>query len=149
LRIRDGKTAIIVLLDGTDDVETSRDALQAGARAILPRSAGGKEVVATIRVVMGGLAVLPHELARTLLDGGALGGESMDGDEGAHTRLTPRELEVLAAMADGGSNKVIARRLGISVHTVKFHVAGILAKLRADSRTEAVMRAAQLGLVML
>jgi DNA-binding NarL/FixJ family response regulator len=63
--------------------------------------------------------------------------------------LTPRELEVLAAMADGASNKAIARRLGISFHTAKFHVAAILAKLDADSRTEAVARAAHLGLVML
>jgi DNA-binding NarL/FixJ family response regulator len=52
-------------------------------------------------------------------------------------------------MADGASNKVIARRLGISLHTVKFHVAAILGKLDADSRTEAVARAAHLGLVML
>ena len=64
-------------------------------------------------------------------------------------RLTPRELEVLAAMADGASNKAIARRLGITFHSAKFHVAAILAKLNADSRTEAVTRAAQLGLVML
>jgi DNA-binding NarL/FixJ family response regulator len=63
--------------------------------------------------------------------------------------LTARELDVLAAMADGASNKTIARRLGISFHTVKFHVAAILAKLDADSRTEAVTKAAQLGLVML
>jgi DNA-binding NarL/FixJ family response regulator len=64
-------------------------------------------------------------------------------------RLTPRELQVLAAMADGASNKAIARRLGISFHTAKFHVAAILAKLDADSRTEAVAKAAQSGLVML
>jgi DNA-binding NarL/FixJ family response regulator len=63
--------------------------------------------------------------------------------------LTPRELEVLAAMADGASNKAIARRLGISFHTAKFHVAAILAKLDSDSRTEAVAKAAHLGLVML
>ncbi len=63
--------------------------------------------------------------------------------------LTPRELEVLAAMADGASNKAIARRLGISFHTVKFHVAAILEKLDADSRTEAVLEAARQGLIML
>lgn len=63
--------------------------------------------------------------------------------------LTPRELEVLAAMADGASNKAIARRLGISFHTVKFHVASILEKLDADSRTEAVAEGARLGLIML
>src|SRR5580704_17274428 len=64
-------------------------------------------------------------------------------------QLIPRALEVLAAMADGASNKAIARRLGIPFHTAKFHVAAILAKLDADSRTEAVARAAHLGLVML
>ena len=55
----------------------------------------------------------------------------------------------LTAIADGISNKAIARRLGISVNTVKFHVAAILSKLGADSRTEAVSKAAQRGLVML
>jgi len=52
-------------------------------------------------------------------------------------------------MTDGLSNKAIARRLGISFHTVKFHVASILEKLEAESRTEAVFKAAQLGIVML
>jgi DNA-binding NarL/FixJ family response regulator len=65
------------------------------------------------------------------------------------SQLTARELEVLTAMADGATNKAIARRLGISFHTVKFHVAAILEKLDADTRTEAVMKAAQLGIVML
>ena len=64
-------------------------------------------------------------------------------------RLSIREIAVLTAMADGLSNKEIARRLGISFHTVKFHVASILEKLEADTRTEAVIKAAQLGLVML
>ena len=56
---------------------------------------------------------------------------------------------VLAALADGASNKEIARRLDISFHTVKFHVAAILDKLEAESRTEAVVKASQLGIVML
>ena len=76
-------------------------------------------------------------------------GEPLPVEMGAMLPLTPRELEVLAAMADGASNKAIARRLGISFHTAKFHVAAILAKLDADSRTEAVTKAAHLGLVML
>jgi DNA-binding CsgD family transcriptional regulator len=63
--------------------------------------------------------------------------------------LTPREREVLTALADGASNKIIARRLGISFHTAKFHVAAILAKLDVDTRTEAVAVAARQGLVML
>jgi|SRR6185437_10653836 len=75
--------------------------------------------------------------------------EAAAADGETEVALTPREVEVLAAMADGASNKMIARRLGISFHTVKFHVASILAKLDADSRTEAVAQGARLGLVML
>jgi DNA-binding NarL/FixJ family response regulator len=85
----------------------------------------------------------------TLLPEAPFADDLLKADGSRDARLTRRELEVLAAMADGASNKVIARRLGISFHTVKFHVAAILAKLDADSRTEAVAKAAQLGLVML
>src|SRR5262245_12016122 len=85
----------------------------------------------------------------TLLPEAPFADDLLKADGSGHARLTRRELEVLAAMADGASNKAIARRLGISFHTVKFHVAAILAKLDADSRTEAVAKAAQLGLVML
>lgn len=139
---------IIALVDDPFDAETNRDALRAGARAILPRSAGGEEVMAALKAVMKGLAVLPQEFLPTLLAGAPLG-EDSNALDAEHAQLTPRELEVLAAIANGTSNKLIARRLGISVHTVKFHVASILTKLNAESRTEAVMRAAQLGLVML
>jgi DNA-binding CsgD family transcriptional regulator len=63
--------------------------------------------------------------------------------------LTPRELEVLALLAEGASNKVIARRLGISVHTAKFHVGSLLDKLDAIGRTDAVAHAARLGVINL
>jgi DNA-binding CsgD family transcriptional regulator len=63
--------------------------------------------------------------------------------------LTPRELEVLALLAEGASNKVIARRLGISVHTAKFHVASLLDKLDAVGRTDAVAHAARRGVINL
>jgi DNA-binding NarL/FixJ family response regulator len=63
--------------------------------------------------------------------------------------LTPRELQVLELLAEGLPNKVIARRLGISDHTVKFHVNAVLGKLGAQSRTEAVVRATRLGLILL
>jgi two-component system nitrate/nitrite response regulator NarL len=142
------RTAFMVLVDGADE-EDSLDALYAGAQAILHRSAGHNEIVPAIKAVIKGLAVLPHELLATLLNGTSAAEELPDGYDEVRSRLTPRELEVLAAMADGVSNKAIARRLGISFHTAKFHVAAILTKLTADSRTEAVARAAQLGLVML
>jgi two-component system, NarL family, nitrate/nitrite response regulator NarL len=63
--------------------------------------------------------------------------------------LTPREVDVLRLLGEGLPNKAIARRLGISEHTVKFHVNAILGKLGASSRTEAVVRATRLGLILL
>jgi DNA-binding CsgD family transcriptional regulator len=63
--------------------------------------------------------------------------------------LTPRELEVLALMAEGASNKTIAQRLGISVHTAKFHVGQVLDKLDATGRTDAVAHAARRGVIQL
>src|SRR5262245_32878714 len=144
-RQRFASTAFVVLADAD---AAGLDALAAGALAVLSRSAGAPEISAAIAAVKNGLAALPHSLLATLLAGGAveIPEPARDGESAS---LTPRELEVLAAMADGASNKMIARRLGISYHTVKFHVAAILTKLDADSRTEAVARAAHLGLVML
>jgi DNA-binding CsgD family transcriptional regulator len=63
--------------------------------------------------------------------------------------LTARELEVLALLAEGASNKLIARRLGISTHTAKYHVASLMDKLDAVSRTDAVAHAARLGVIHL
>ena len=63
--------------------------------------------------------------------------------------LTPRELEVLALLAEGMSNKAIARRLGISVHTAKFHVGALIDKLDAIGRTDAVAHAARRGVIQL
>jgi len=69
----------------------------------------------------------------------------VDGD----IELTPREVEVLALLAEGASNKTIAQRLGISVHTAKFHVASLLDKLDAVGRTDAVAHAARRGVIHL
>jgi DNA-binding CsgD family transcriptional regulator len=63
--------------------------------------------------------------------------------------LTPRELDVLVLMAEGASNKAIAKQLGISVHTAKFHVGSILDKLDATGRTDAVAHAARRGVIHL
>lgn len=63
--------------------------------------------------------------------------------------LTPRELEVLALLAEGMSNKAIARRLGISVHTAKFHVGALIDKFDAIGRTDAVAHAARRGAIQL
>src|SRR5262249_5832172 len=142
-RARHDRIALVVLLDRADGEDTVR-VFSAGAQAVLDRSASHNEIIAAIKAVATGLVVVTPHLLATLLH------EAQFKANGAgRARLTRRELEVLAAMADGASNKAIARRLGISFHTAKFHVAAILAKLDADSRTEAVAKAAQLGLVML
>jgi DNA-binding NarL/FixJ family response regulator len=91
-----GKLAIIVL-DRGNGSETAFDALHAGASAILPRSAGREEIVASIKAVISGLALLPFELVPMLLNGGALGSESVNSVDRGHARLTPRELEVFGS----------------------------------------------------
>lgn len=142
-------TTFVVIAGESDEGETL-DALYAGASAILPRSAASTEIATAIDMASRGLALLPRHVLERLLDASSPTSEESRRDDGTNrVSLTPREHEVLAAMADGASNKVIARRLGISLYTAKFHVAAILAKLDADSRTEAVARAAHLGLVML
>jgi DNA-binding NarL/FixJ family response regulator len=141
------QTRFLVLLDGEN--EESRLDLLGPVRAVLPRTAHREELLAAIKAVVRDYVVLPRKLLVTLLDAESPPAALLDHGCAERASLTPRELEVLAAMADGASNKAIARRLGISFHTAKFHVAAILAKLDADSRTEAVAKAAQSGLVML
>jgi DNA-binding NarL/FixJ family response regulator len=142
-------TTFVVIAGESDEWETL-DALYAGASAILPPWAESNEIATAIDVARRGLAILPRDVLEQLLDASSPTTDgSLRDDDANRVSLTPREHEVLAAMADGASNKLIARRLGISLHTAKFHVAAILAKLDADSRTEAVARAAHLGLVML
>jgi DNA-binding NarL/FixJ family response regulator len=141
---------MFVVIAGEGDEGETLDALYAGDTAILPPWAESTEIATAIDVARRGLALLPRHVLERLLDASSPTSEELRRDDDtSRVSLTPREHEVLAAMADGASNKVIARRLGISLHTAKFHVAAILAKLDADSRTEAVARAAHLGLVML
>lgn len=75
--------------------------------------------------------------------------ESADTSSPTSAMLTPREREVLELLAEGASNKTIARRLGISVHTAKFHVGSLLDKLDASGRTDAVTHAARRGVIEL
>jgi DNA-binding NarL/FixJ family response regulator len=140
--------AWIVITD-TADEQNGLDAIGAGASAILSRSADLAEIVVAITAVTKGLVVFDRKLFPALLNAktSSLGRAGQGPSE--HLRLTAREIEVLSALADGASNKEIARRLGISFHTVKFHVAAVLEKIGADTRTEAVIKGAQLGIVLL
>ncbi len=110
-------------------------------RAILPRNVQGGELAAAIQAVHAGLAVMHPESLRA--------SEEVLAQPEIEPVLTPREIEVLRRVAEGSPNKIIAHELGISEHTVKFHVAQILSKLQAGSRTEAVTAGLRLGIVHL
>ncbi|KRP96564.1 transcriptional regulator [Bradyrhizobium yuanmingense] len=119
------KTAEIVLsLEIDDSALADRLAALLGNVAGLRLAAPGEQPAATI--VARDTRIMPADIA-----------------------LTQRELDVLALMAEGASNKMIARQLGISVHTVKFHVGSLLDKLDATGRTDAVAHAARRGVIEL
>ncbi|HEY1534313.1 MAG TPA: response regulator transcription factor [Polyangiaceae bacterium] len=123
------------------DEDSALNALRAGAQGVLLRSVDSERIVSALRAVAMGLGVFDPILLRSLLSARAALPEAL--------ALTPREAEVLSLMAEGLSNKLIAERLKISDHTVKFHVNAILNKLGAETRTEAVVQAARRGLLML
>jgi DNA-binding CsgD family transcriptional regulator len=131
--------ADIVLADGSRPPDEARSVVGLGIvddrlRGALPREADARQIDTAIRAVAAGLIV------RTLVRENGFG--AMRESEG-HALLTPRELEVLTALAEGMTNKAIARRLDISLHTVKFHVESLFRKLGARTRTEAVAKAAE------
>jgi len=112
----------------------------------LSPQSGPEEIGAAIRAVAAGLTVLEPGLL-AVLERGTRAATPMAGE--SREELTAREREILQLVAEGLTNKAIALRLTISDHTVKFHVASILAKLGAGSRTEAVHLAARQGLIAL
>lgn len=138
LRKRAPRARVVILTSHRAD-ERVREALVAGAHAYLLKTAGVEEVVTTVRAVAAGQTVLDSALA------GSLVGRSARGR--AVERLSPRELEVLAGIGDGRSNKEIAARLRISEETVKSHVSSVLAKLELQDRTQAALFAARQHLV--
>ncbi len=133
----------------TDDQDQARQLLDSNMRAwgVISASATSDELVAAIRAVGEGLWVgapgLMRGLMRSLRRADDLGEESLV------EALTAREKEVLQWMAEGLANKQIAMKLGISEHTVKFHLSSLYAKLNVSSRTEAVKRGLGLGLISL
>lgn len=117
-------------------------AVQAGVRGVLPWDAGAEQILSALDAVSKGLVVL-HPA-------GAIVARPARSEETELIEpLTPREREVLQMLAIGLGNKEIAARMKISEHTAKFHVAQILGKLSASSRTEAVTVGMRLGLVLL
>jgi len=137
--------AVIVLSEQPKAAWLSK-ALRAGVRAVLPREVTPEQLRAALEAAAAGLVVVhPSELGAVLP---ATVGSSTAVDELPES-LTRREREVLQMLAAGLANKEIAARLVISDHTVKFHVASILGKLGASTRTEAVSIGIRHGLVLL
>ena len=126
------------LLVLSDDPAVAADMALPG---VLPSAATERQVAAAVAAIAEGLVV------RTPALGEQPGFAAPE--PGAKKLLTPREVEVLAAVGNGLSNKAIARRLGISAHTVKYHLEAIYAKLDVGSRAEAVTRGLRLGVTML
>ncbi len=128
---------VIALISEVSQISELRSA---GVRGLLSREAGPDRIAAAVLAVQQGLLALEPRFEMPMV--APLEDLPLEG-------LTDREREVLQLMAEGLSNKSIAFRLEISEHTVKFHVNGILRKLGAQSRTDAVVRATRLGWILL
>jgi DNA-binding NarL/FixJ family response regulator len=133
------EAAGVVLLD---DPSLAVETLAAGARGILMRDASPQRIRAALIAASEGIIVIDDALATAVLQQSRPPYELVE-------PLTARELEVMQLLASGRTNKEIAQRLGVTEHTVKFHVNSILGKLGVATRTEAVVHAARLGIVML
>lgn len=136
---------IVALADGVVAAWTAH-ALRSGIKAILPRDAGMEEILPAIQAAYAGLVLLDPQVIEDLAAKVRIPSPQpvTAGDE-----LTPREIQVLGMLAEGLGNRQIAEQLGISDHTVKFHISSIFDKLRASSRTEAVTLGIRMGLVLL
>jgi DNA-binding NarL/FixJ family response regulator len=138
LRTQSPEVAILALCENNSDGRVL-GALQGGARGCLPKTATGAELLEAAQGAVLGEPVLHPGTTAALL-------QQLRGD-GPAPNLTPRESEVLRQVAAGQTNKSIALKLGISEHTVKFHLGSAMAKLGAASRAEAVAVAIRRGLI--
>lgn len=151
----------VIVADTTDLTEVEEDVplvlfLEPGARvpehagalALLPRDASAAQIDLAVRATSVGLLVTDPAVASFATSFAATEDVTNDTNERG-TPLTAREVEVLRLLASGMTNRGTALALGISEHTVKFHVSSVLARLGARSRTEAVSIAARMGLLPL
>jgi DNA-binding NarL/FixJ family response regulator len=133
-------TAVLVI-SMVDDDDSVFAALAAGARGYVLKGASAAEITAALRTVAAGGAVFGAGIASRML---AMT-PSLSGPVAGHDELTAREREVLDLLAEGASNRQIARALDLSLKTVQNHVSRILDKLQAADRTQAALRARRAG----
>jgi DNA-binding NarL/FixJ family response regulator len=139
-----GDTSVLALVG---DGETTPTVLASLAHTpvygVLPRDSHPELLVTALNTLGSGLIVIAPSLSGWLGTPAPLVGDALTEE------LTARETEVLQLLAQGLTNKAIALRLGITDHTVKFHVNAIMTKLNAQSRTEAVIKATRAGAIVL
>jgi DNA-binding NarL/FixJ family response regulator len=138
----DGTQSLLLLSDDEGAVSRLRT-LSLRGWGVVPPDAPSEELGAAVAAVAYGLTVLPKTLVERLLDGPQAAVEELS------ELLTTRESEVLGLLGRGLSNKMIARQLHISEHTVKFHISSLYAKLGVSNRAEAVSQGARHGLISL
>ncbi len=137
--------AAIVLLTEVCDARAISRLLRSSVRAILSRESDPDDVLSAIYAVYDGLVLLSTATAENLA--AVYGDQPLEVEDEVSEEITSRETEVLRMLAEGLVNKEIAARLGISEHTVKFHISSILDKLGASTRTEAVTLGIRRGLI--
>jgi len=147
---------VVVLVGHSAPADRTRSMLSAGVRGILPEDASRDEVLAAVASAAAGLVVVPPELVGEVVNARRAFSDETTGFASPDTRqpervsaLTRREREILAMLAEGMPNKVIAARLRISEHTVKTHLEALFDKLGASTRAEAVARGVRQGLLLL
>lgn len=133
LRATDPAPAVLVLTNYDDDADILT-AVEAGARGYLLKDAPPHQLVTAVREAAAGRSVLAPRVASRLMSGPAV-------------RLTPRESDVLDALVRGLSNREMSKELHLSLPTVKSHLARLYGKLGVPSRTAALAKARELGLV--
>lgn len=137
-------TPVVMLTTSNDESDLIR-ALRSGAQGYLLKDMEPEELVVALRDIEKGKNVVAADLTDALARM-VQGDTGVDDDAGPFAELTPRETEILCLLAEGQSNKLIARNLGISDGTVKLHVKAILRKLNIHSRVEAAVMAVEHGL---
>lgn len=145
LRGKNESLPIVMLTTSTEENDLLKS-LRSGAQGYLLKDMEPDELVLALREIVAGKTVVAPDLAPILAR--AVQGKSIDQEEKSDSpfsTLTPRETEILGLLAEGQSNKAIARNLGISDGTVKLHVKAILRKLEVHSRVEAAVMAVQRG----
>ncbi|MCY4642174.1 MAG: response regulator [Gammaproteobacteria bacterium] len=137
--------APVVMLTTSGDERDLVEALRNGAKGYLLKDMEPDDVVAALREIIKGETVVAPNLTQILAKV-VKGEDPLESEQSPLDNLTPREREILSLLAEGQSNKVIARNLGISDGTVKLHVKAILRKLDIHSRVEAAVIAVEQGL---